>query len=64
MILSEKTFRSLLSVDDFTFGKYTHSICKRKFPAILHEKTTEGILVFRVMWNGRTGIICGYDQHL
>ena len=25
----------------FTWGKYTHLICKSKFPAILHEKTTE-----------------------
>ena len=41
MIHPEKTFRSLLSVDDFTCGKYTHLICKSKVPAILHEKTTE-----------------------
>ena len=41
MIHPEKTFRSLLILDDFTCGKNTLLICKRKFPAILHEKTTE-----------------------
>ena len=48
MIHPEKTFRSLLILDDFTCGKNTLLICKRKFPAILHEKTQERIKNLKV----------------